>query len=118
MQGSMFRNADGFWTSAGCAPGWLNDPLSQILAPFMSGLISTQFGPQNPPYLSAITSLTGSLPTALASVPTVPLPVGYIVEVTITGDQRFQLNAGILTGPGTVAPNDQALSQKTWTSIS
>ena len=107
MQGSMFRNAD----------GWINDPLTGIIGPFMSPSIPAVYGPQNIPYLSAITALTGSGTNALASVPTIALPVPFIVKIAVTGDQDYQLISGIHTGPGYVTPNDQSSSGKTWQSI-
>jgi len=107
MTGSMFRNAD----------GWINDPLSGILGPFMSASIPSAFGPQNVPYLNNVTSLTGTGYTALAAVPTISLPVPFVVKVAITGDEDYQLISGVHTGPGYLAPNDQATSGKTWQSI-
>lgn len=108
MQGSQYRNAD----------GWTNDPLSGILTPFMSAIIPSVFGPQNVPFLSLVTQLAGTGNNALAAVPTVQLPKPYMVKTLITGDQDWVLEAGITTGPGTQAPNDQAKSQATWISTS
>jgi hypothetical protein len=109
MQGSQFRNKD----------GWLNDPLSGILGPFMNQTIPPAFLPQGVQYLGNITQLTGTGGyNALAEVPTVNLPVPFIVKIAVTGDQDYQLQSGVITGPGTVAPNDQAQSNKTWVSIS
>ena len=107
MQGSMFRNAD----------GWINNPLSGILGPFMSQSIPSAFGPQNIPYLNTVTTLAGVGYNALAAVPTISLPVPFIVKVAITGDEDYQLIAGVHVGAGYLAPNDQAQSQKTWQSI-
>jgi len=108
MQGSMFRNAD----------GWTNDPLTGIiLGPFMSNLISPVFGPQNIPYLSNITATTGTGNNALAAVPTTGLPVPFIVKTTIVGDTDWKLVSGVFVGTGYVAPNDQAQSLKTWMSV-
>lgn len=108
MQGSQYRNAD----------GWLNDPLSGILGPFMNQAILPIFGPQFIPYLANITTLTGVSDNALAAVPTANLPVPFVVKIAITGDADYQLQAGIKTGTGTVAPNDQDISQATWVQIS
>ena len=108
MQGSMFRNAD----------GWVNNPLSGILQPFMSTLIPSAFGPQNIPYLNAVTSLTGTGTNALAAVPTVLLTTPFVIKIAITGDQDYMLVSGVKTGPGYMAPNDQASSGKTWMSLS
>ena len=108
MQGSQFRNAD----------GWLNDPLSGILGPFMNQTISPLFGTLGLQYLSGVTQLTGTGNNALAAVPTVGLPVPFIVKIAITGDSDYQLQAGVVVGAGTVAPNDQATSNKTWVQIS
>lgn len=108
MTGSQFRNAD----------GWVNNPLMFIIGTFMNPTISAVFGPQNIPYLSLITALLGSANNCLAAVPTVSLPTPYIIKVSITGDTDYQLIAGVFTGPGYVAPNDQATSQKTWQAIS
>jgi hypothetical protein len=108
MQGSQFRNKD----------GWLNDPLSGIIGPFMNPTISPVFGPQNVPYLSAVTALTGTGNNALAAVPTAALPVPYMVKIAITGDSDYQLQQGVIVGAGTVAPNDQASSNKTWVQVS
>ena len=108
MTGSQFRNAD----------GWLNNPLSGILGPFMNPTIPSAFSPQNIPFLSGITALTGSGNNALAAVPTIPLPTPYAVKIAITGDQDYLLIAGSFSGPGYVVPNDQLLSNKTWQQIS
>jgi hypothetical protein len=108
MQGSQFRNKD----------GWLNDPLSGILGPFMTIPIPLSFGPQNIPYLSAVTQLTGSGTNALAAVPTANIVAPFIVKIAITGDSDYQLIVGVFTGPGYVTPNDQATSGKTWQQIS
>ena len=107
MQGSQYRNGD----------GWINDPLTGVLAPVMNS-ISPVFGPQNVPYLSGITLLTGTGNNALAAVPTVNMQVPYVVKIAITGDSDYQLQAGVITGPGTVPPNDQGASGKTWVAIS
>lgn len=107
MQGSQYRNAD----------GWTNNPLMFVIGTFMNPDISDVFGTQNIPYLSLITTLTGSGNNALAAVPTVVLPTPYIVKIAVTGDQDYQLIAGVFTGPGYVTPNDQATSQKTWQAI-
>ena len=107
MQGSQYRNGD----------GWLNDPLYGVLQPFMNS-ISPVFGPQGVVYLSGITQLAGTGFNALAAVPTVGLQVPYIVKIAITGDSDYQLQKGIVTGAGTVAPNDQAASGCTWVAIS
>lgn len=108
MQGSQYRNAD----------GWIDNPLMLAMSAFMDPAISAVFGPQNIPYLSLVTQLTGSGNNALAAVPTVSLPTPYIVKLAITGDQDYQLIAGVFAGPGYVAPNDQATSHKTWQQIS
>lgn len=108
MQGSQFRNAN----------QWINDPLTGVLGPFMSQTIPTVFGPQNIPYLSGITQLAGTGYNALAAVPTTNITqMPFIVKIAVTGDQDYQLQPGVITGPGTVAPNDQAVSNKTWVSI-
>lgn len=108
MQGSQFRNAD----------GWVNNPLMLAIGSFMNSTISPVFGPQNIPYLSLVTQLLGSGNNALAAVPTASLPTPFIVKLAITGDQDYQLVAGVFVGAGYVAPNDQATSQKTWQQIS
>ncbi len=104
MQGSQYRNSD----------GWLNDPLSGIIGNFMSSTIPASFGPQDIPFLSLVTQTTGTGNNALAAIPTTGLPTPFRVNTQIAGDQDWILVAGIVTGSGTVAPNDQASSLKTW----
>ena len=107
--GSQFRNAN----------GWTNNPLiGSALGPFMSSLLSPVFGPQSIPFLSNITMTSGTGNTALAAVPTVNLPTPFMVKTLITGDQDWVLELGVFTGPGYLAPNDQATSGKTWMSTS
>lgn len=108
MQGSQYRRSD----------GWVNDPLMGSLTAFMTNTISPVFGPQNIPFLSLVTVASGTGNNALAAVPTVNLPVPFMVKTLITGDVDWTLEAGIITGPGTQAPNDQATSQKTWVATS
>lgn len=112
MQGSQFHRADGY----------VNDPLPGILGPFMSAAIPTGFGPQDVPYLATVTQLTGTTVASLAAVPTVSLPVPFIVEITINGaDQRWQLVAYTgQSGAGTQLPNDfnASTNNKIWVQIS
>lgn len=105
--GSQLRNAE----------NWVDNPLMVAIGTFMIPSISSAFGTQNIPYLSLITTLLGSGNNALAAVPTVSLPAPYIVKIAITGDEDYQLIAGVFVGAGYVAPNDQATSQKTWQKI-
>ena len=98
--------------------GWVNDPLQGSLTAFMSNTISPVFGPQNIPYLSLITTTSGSSNNALAAVPTTNLQTPFMVKTLIAGDVDWVLESGVRTGPGTLAPNDQATSQKTWFSVS
>jgi hypothetical protein len=79
--------------------------------------ISPVFGPQGVLYLSGITQLTGTGLNALAAVPTIGLQAPYIVKIAITGDSDYQLQEGVITGAGTVAPNDQSASSKTWVQV-
>jgi hypothetical protein len=107
MQGSQYRNAD----------GWTDNPLSGIIGNFMSSGIPSTFGPQDIPYLSAVTTTAGSGNNALAAVPTINIPVPFMVKTLISGDVDWVLEAGIKTGIGTLAPNDQYLSNKTWVAV-
>ena len=105
--GSQFRLPD----------NWVDNPLSGILAPFMNS-ISPVFGPQNIPFLSAITATTGPGNNALAAIPTVNIATPYMVKTLIAGDVDWVLETGVTVGTGYVAPNDQGISGKTWVSVS
>lgn len=107
MQGGQSRNAD----------GWTNNPLSGILGPFMSSTIPSVFGPQNIPFLSLVTLTTGLGNNALAAIPTIGLATPFQVITNITGEVTWQLVAGVFSGPGYIAPNDQTTSQKTWKAV-
>lgn len=89
-------------------PRWWNDPLSSDIAIFMSTIIPAGFGPINVPFLAAVTQLEGVGYNCLASVPTIPLPLIFPVDVIINGaPQRWFLVAGSFPGgPGTLQPND------------
>ena len=100
------------------ANDWLNDPLQGSITAFMSNTIPSQFGPQDIPFLSLVTTTTGTGNNTLAAVPTTNLPAPFLVNTQIAGNVMWQLQSGVITGPGTVAPNDQATSNKTWVAVS
>lgn len=90
------------------APGWFNDPLGGTIEQFMNTQIPAGFGPVSPQLLTSVTSLTGTGYTALAAVPTQPLPTPFAVDVLINNvPQRYFLVAGTTGGgAGIVIPND------------
>lgn len=90
------------------APNWVNDPLPSDITQFMSTTIAAGFGPLFPPFLSNVSTLTGTGYTALAAVPTPGLPVPFAVDLLISNTpQRQFLVAGAYPGtPGTTPPND------------
>lgn len=112
MQGSQFHRADGY----------TGDPLAGILGPFMSAVIPTGFGPQAVPFLATITQLTGTTVACLAAVPTVNLPVPFLVDFAInSAPQRWELQTYTgQSGAGYQLPNDYNAStnKKIWVQLS
>jgi hypothetical protein len=81
-----------------------------------------EFGAQDVPYLSTITTIQGSDATALEAIPTVSLPPPLMVRLVINGvDQIWILQSGTTaTGPGAQRPADYAATtnEKVWIQIS